>query len=152
MSQASSLALRERTWDLHGSALYSLALSLLGNQRPAARAVTRGVVEVLDTTAHPEPELLRRPLSGAVYRQCEQADATVGETRPDHLSALLTWLADLTAHQRAVLVLCTYGGHSYREAAEVLDLSPTEAAGLLTSGLRRLRERASGATPARRQD
>ena len=55
-----------------------------------------------------------------------------------HLPPVMTWLAQLAQLQRACLALCVFGGHTHREAADLLDVAPTTVAELLTAGLHEL--------------
>jgi DNA-directed RNA polymerase specialized sigma24 family protein len=52
--------------------------------------------------------------------------------------AILAAVHALPPRQRASLALCRFGGHTYRDAAALMDVPPAEVADLLTSSLRAL--------------
>lgn len=126
----------ETLWDRHGGSLYALACALLGDQAAAVRAVTLAMSDLPRTTASDRPEDALRHLAARVYwRSREVAARPSGST---HLPPVMAWLAQLAHLQRACLALCVFGGHTHREAADLLGATPESVAGLLTAGLREL--------------
>ena len=87
----------------------------------------------------------RRSWARHVYRHSQEL---AGETSgTPHLPPVMVWLGQLAQLQRACLALCVFGGHTYREAADLLDVPPSTVADLLTAGL----QRAGGASLPREQ-
>ena len=123
----------EDLWDGHGPAVYFLACAVLGDETAAMRAVALGMTDfVREDTSTPADDI-RRTLARHVYRRTtELANEPSPSTEMPPLMGCLTQLAQL---QRASLALCTYGGHTYGDAAEVLGVAPLTVAQLLTSGL-----------------
>ena len=54
------------------------------------------------------------------------------------LDTITTLLAALTVHEREVIILTTYCGYSYHQAADALGLSDSTVLARISSGLRRL--------------
>ena len=126
----------EDLWNSHGQSVYSLAQALLGDETAAMQAVALGMVDFVrrDTTAPAEDT--GRTLARLVYLRSSEL---VRETSPSaDLTPALRWLAQLAQLQRASLALCTFGGHTYEDAAKVLGIAPLTVAQLLTSGLNEL--------------
>lgn len=126
----------EDLWNSHGKSVYSLAHALLGDETAAMQAVALGMVDFVrrDTTAPAEDT--GRTLARLVYLRSSEL---VRETSPSaDLTPALRWLAQLAQLQRASLALCTFGGHTYEDAAKVLGIAPLTVAQLLTSGLNEL--------------
>ena len=137
----------EQLWDLHGTSLYALACGLLGDEPAAVRAVTRGMTDfIIQTESDPglEKSDVLPQLSGYVYQRCELMVADVSFSRTMTMPPLIVWLSELVRVQRACLALCVFGGHTHREAAKRLNLSPVTVAGMLTAGLHQIAARASG--------
>lgn len=135
-------------WDLHGAALFTLACAMLGDESAAMRAVSLGMMD-LYTPSDPEPDDIDETLQGAacrVHSRCRAMLAGPPMRRTITLPPLMLWIGEIAAAQRSTLALCMFGGHTYRDAAGVLDLSPEVVADLLTSGLTELGQRATAET------
>ena len=134
-----SRAEAERLWRDHGRAAYSLACALLGDEAVAKRAVVLGMTDFARSHVGASGAGTRRSLARHVYRRStELASAT---TRASALSPTMAGITQLARIQRACLALCAFGGHSYADAAELVDIAPLTAAQLVTSGLYDLRAR-----------
>lgn len=134
---ASSTAWAEDLWESHGTPVYWMAYAVLGDETAAMQAVALGMVDHVRRDHENTPaDEVRRALARHVYlRSAELASQSSASTKPPPLMEQLAQIARL---QRASLALCTYGGHTYGEAAEVLGISPHTAAQLLTAGLHEL--------------
>ena len=120
--------------DRHGSSVYALACALLGDETAAARAVTLGMSDLARSNGRLTADEAHRSWARHVYRRCQEL---VGETsRTADLPSAMVWLGHLAQLQRSCLALCLFGGHTRREAAALLGVSPTTVADMLTSGLR----------------
>lgn len=130
----------EQFWDLHGAALFALAVAVLGNQEGALNAVRLAMVDLYTgnlPSDEPSSETLRRA-AGHVYHRCEG-----GLTSPTAEPAAgahpgVVRLGELAAAQRAAVALCVYGAHTYQLAAARLGLPAEVVADLLNAGLREL--------------
>jgi DNA-directed RNA polymerase specialized sigma24 family protein len=71
-----------------------------------------------------------------VYRHSQNLSADTSRTL--RMPPAMVWISQLARLQRSCLALCLFGGHTHREAAALLGVTPTTAAGLLTSGLTEL--------------
>jgi len=132
----------EKVWDRHGGSVYALACALLGDEAAAVRTVTLAMVDLaLSTDAEPDEETLR-VLARRVYRHSQEVP--MAPSGMPHLPPVMGWLGQLAQLQRACLALCVFGGHTRREAADLLDVSPSTVAELLTAGLRELGHLAGG--------
>jgi DNA-directed RNA polymerase specialized sigma24 family protein len=139
--EATALGL-EQLWERHGSSVYAMACALLGDDTAAVQAVTLAMVDLARTEAGDWPTDIPRYLSDRVYwRSQELAREPSNASR---LPPIMGWLAQLARLQRTCLALCTFGGYTYREAADLLDVAPATVADLLTSGLRELGHLATG--------
>lgn len=134
----------EDLWDRHAGCLYSLACALLGDEAAAVRAVTLAMVDLARTPPRDWPEDVPRHVAARVYWRSR--DVAVEPSGLSHLPPVMTWLAQLAQLQRACLALCAFGGHTQREAADLLDVPPATVAELLTAGLRELGHLASEGT------
>lgn len=123
----------EQQWDLHGVSLWVLACALLGNREAAMTAIASAMVDQAEGADRPADEPLRA-VAGLVYRRCDQVLAETTRSMPA-LTPSVGRLGELSEGQRTALALCTYGGHTYRDAALVLGLRPEVVAALLISGL-----------------
>lgn len=123
----------EQQWDLHGVSLWMLARALLGNREAAMNAVSTAMVDQADGDDRPGDDPLRA-VADLVYRRCDQVLAETTRSMPA-LTPSVGRLGELSEGQRTALALCTYGGHTYRDAALVLGLRPEMVAALLISGL-----------------
>lgn len=139
----------EQLWDVHGSALFSLACTLIGDEPAALNAVTWAMVDLYshsDTVPDmPSGEALREAAE-CVFRRCHAELADTHEQRTMILPPLMAWLGEITRDQRDALALCVFGGHTYGKAASLLDLPSDVVAGLLTSGLQELTRLAAAGT------
>lgn len=133
-------------WERHGAAAYALARALLGNDVAAAKAVELGMTHVAGSGEGASPNDVRRALARHVYTHSrELSDETAWTLR---LPASMVWLGQLAELQRACLALCVFGGHTHREAAALIGVSPATVARSLTSGLRELGVLSTGDGPA----
>lgn len=136
----------EDLWELHGGHLYGLACALVGDEAAAVRTVTLAMVDLARTAAGEWPEDPLHYLVGRVYwRSTEVSTPPSGMS---HLPPVMTWLAQLAQLQRASLALCVFGGHTHREAAELLGVPHATVAELLTAGLHELGDLAAENTTA----
>jgi hypothetical protein len=121
--------------DRHGDSLYALAFTLVCDEAAATRAMTLGMIDLAHSVKRVPDKDVRRSLARNVYRRSKEL---AGETssRTSHLPPAMVWLGQLARLQRACLALCVFGGHSYREAADLLGVPPKTVAELLTTGLR----------------
>ena len=131
-------------WDRHGGSVYALACALLGDEAAAARTVTLAMVDLARSTDGESHQDTLRFLARRVYRHSQEAPVEPS-SRP-HLPPVMAWLGQLAQLQRACLALCIFGGHTHREAADLLGIPPSSVADLLTAGLRELGRLAAGAT------
>ncbi len=123
----------ERLWDDHGAAAYTLACALLGDEAAAGRAVALGMTDFVRSHVDSSGADTRRSVARHVYRRCaDLASETPGTTG---LSPTMVWIAQLARAQRACLALCVFGGLTYRDAADLLDVAPVTAARMLASVL-----------------
>ena len=130
----------EQLWDRHGTQLFALASTLLGEERAAVRAVTLGMTDLYTPVDADPDSAVDESLQTAarcVYGRCH-AILAESSTRRSTTVPLMVLLGELAENQRGVLALCVFGGHDYREAAHLLDLPPAAAASLLTSALQEL--------------
>jgi len=145
----------EQLWDLHGTPLFALACTVLGDERKALRAVTLGMVDLYAASDAGPARAVDESLQAAarcVYEQCEAMLAEHHIQRTVRVPPLMVWLGELARSQRGALALCVFGGHDYRQAAHVLDLSPSAVAGLLTAGLQELGAIAAAETASGAED
>ena len=126
----------EDLWNGHGRSAYALACALLGDETAAKQAVVLGMTDFARSQASTSAGDTRRSLARHVYwRSTELASET---SRTTGLPPTMAWLAQLAQQQRTSLALCAFGGHTYQEAADLLDIAPLTAAELLRSGLNEL--------------
>lgn len=124
----------EDLWDRHGASVYALACALLGDETAAARAVTLGMTDLTRSGGSVSADEARRSWARHVYWRSQEL---AGETyRTPDLPSTMVGLGQLAQLQRSCLALCLFGGHTRREVAALLGVSPTTVADLLTSGLR----------------
>ena len=136
----------EDLWDLHGTSVYALACALLGDETAAAQAVTLGMADLAGSPGSVSPTDARRSWARHVYWRSQELAGETSTT--SHLPPAMVWLGHLAPLQRACLALCVFGGHSRREAADLLGVPPTTVADLLTAGLREVARAAAGRTAA----
>ncbi len=137
----------EKLWERHGGSVYALACALLGGEAAAVRVVTLAMVDLARSTDGEAHEETLRFLARRVYRHSQ--GVPVESSGRTHLPPVMVWLGQLAHLQRACLALCVFGGHTHREAADLLGLPPSTVAELLTAGLRELGHLAAGGTAAR---
>jgi len=131
-------------WDRHGSSAYSLACALLGDDAAASLAVTRAMGDLAHSPDDASAEDAQRLLARRVYARCQ---GLAGDTpRTLLLPPMMVWLGELAQLQRACLALCVFGGHTHREAADLLGAPALTVAALLTSGLQELGRLSAGGT------
>lgn len=134
----------EDLWDRHGTSIYTLACALVGDETAAAQAVTLGMTDLAASAGSASTSDARRSWARHVYWRSMEIETS----STPHLPPAMVWLRRLTHLQRACLALCLFGGHTRREAADLLDVPPTTAAYLLTSSLREVKLLAAGGTAA----
>ncbi|MGH3496270.1 MAG: RNA polymerase sigma factor [Nocardioidaceae bacterium] len=153
---------------LHVPPLYALALAVTQDPARAETAVVAAFAVAVTRTGRIGTATdghLRHDLARLTYLRCatdgaNSAERTVeGAAESDesvdqagsHRSQVETTLAALrvlSATQRAVLGLCMFGDHTYRQAADLLAMPADTAAALLCSGLRELSPLLVGVAPA----
>ncbi|KQX72378.1 RNA polymerase sigma factor [Aeromicrobium sp. Root472D3] len=117
--------------DLHGADLHAVASVLTTDPELAEQLVVVAV-----RTSLPDDDLGR--LSGTVVRAWLDGHPEQLETIVPAAPTPLSRLHELPVHQRASLALCRFGGHTYRQAADLLELPAASVADLLTTSLRAL--------------
>ena len=141
----------EELWDLHGLSLFAMSCALLGDHTAAMRAVTLGMVDLYRSSevGGPPAEQALRSAARHVFRHCDQMHREESVLWSLTEPSVMTWLGELADFQRHTLALCVFGGHTYREAADVLGVPPGTVARLLISGLHQLsfRSSESGSSP-----
>lgn len=100
----------------------------------------------MHTSLPDAPQLNGRPVSGADRAGAERPEAQAEQ--PETRSRLLVMVADLPERQREVLRLKFQGDLSYREIAEIMDLTVSHVGVLIHTGIQTLRERMTGAPAA----
>jgi hypothetical protein len=131
-------------WDRHGGSAYSLACALLGDDAAASLAVTRAMADVARSPVNVSADDAQRFLAQRVYARCQALASDTPRTMV--LPSTMVWLGELANLQRACLALCVFGGHTHREAADLLGAPATTVAALLTSGLQELGRLSAGGT------
>jgi hypothetical protein len=135
----------EDLWDRHGSSVYALACTLLGDEVAAAQAVLLGMTDLARSSEGPSAEDARRCMARHVYWRSQEL---VGQTsRTLRLPPAMVRLGELAQLQRASLALCIFGGHTHREAADLLGVTPMTVAELLTAGLKEVGRLATDGAP-----
>lgn len=123
-------------FDRHGSTLHLLAMLLTDDPEIAEQIVVQAVV------AHVGGPASLQQLSAALHLAwCCRIPASGPPQVPSIPTAPSSVLAEMQAlpiQERLALGLCRFGGHTYREAADVLSLSPGVVARQLASALRTL--------------
>lgn len=128
----------EELWDRHATGVYNFAFALLGDETSAAQALRLGMTDlgVMDAPDASGDGAAHRSWTRNVYARSQELAATSAEpVGAEPLSASTAWFP-LPRLQRACVALCLFGGHTYREVAQLLDVSPMAVAELLTCGLR----------------
>lgn len=140
----------------HGVALAILAWALVGDRDTALTVVARTLAATcLQPADHLDVDLRdqRRALSRDIYQRClrqpVQPSTVAGRyAADDDVEELIRQLRELSPSQRDPVLLCSLGGHTYRDAADLLRTSAENVASRLRSGLRAL---AATDQPAHRQ-
>lgn len=126
---------RLRLYDRYGQQLYAVATTLTGDPDLAEQIVMQAI------SVHGDGQTDLRDLSAAVWVAwlCwAPADGTDGASQPSSLPTLTSQLHALPDDQRVALALCRFGGHTYRQVAELLELPAETVARLLGDALRAL--------------
>ena len=100
----------------------------------SVQAHTRSIDVARSETSRHKRELAQRARSPVSWSTTE--DAVMFGLASEGLDRAL---ADLPATEREVIVLAFYGGHTYREVADLLGLPEGTVKGRIRRGLRRLR-------------
>ena len=124
------------TYDEFGHSLYLLACVLTDDAKLAEQLVVQTIVE------HQFGPSTLRELSAGIYvawlaggqPPLSAESSPLAETSSGALT--LHDIHQLSVDQRAALGLCKYGGHTYRQAADLLDLLPEQVTRLLCDALR----------------
>lgn len=127
-----------RTLERHGAALYRVAAMLTDDDDWAARLVVRSV-RARGTEPHEDD--VRSMCALVVLAWLGGSASPEASGRPSSTAgaaALLQDVRSLPDDQRALLALCAFGSHTYREAAAVLDIHAGDAALLLGRALHAL--------------
>lgn len=122
-------------WDVHGPSLLAVARTLLGDESAAQRAVASALTTFYQDHGSPEPIHALRGSARYVFAHSEairSGSTLVSFEAPGPLRRM-------ALNQRRMLALCTYGGHTYRDAALLMGISADTAARLLTTALKRRR-------------
>lgn len=135
--RTSSQAWAEDVWNRHGQLVYSMACALVGDEAAAMRAVALGMVDLVRTDVVTSAQDAAPALARHVY--WHTAHGMRDTSSLTSLPPAMAWLAQLAQLQRAALALCALGGFTHSDAAELMGITPDEAAQLLTSGLNELR-------------
>ncbi|QNE18262.1 hypothetical protein F1D05_10575 [Kribbella qitaiheensis] len=124
-------------YDLHGLALLNLACAVSSDREAAESAVVEAVVQACTGYGNADPSgSLRHQLARLTYTHCvrprgsSQASAAAGggvQPQSGLGVAASRGFSVLSRHQRGVLALTVFGDHSYREAADLLDVTPATA-------------------------
>ncbi len=112
------------------------------------RALDRIRKEQRMQTSLPETQHRNGRLTDADDAQHHQPDERAQQ--PETRSRLLVVLADLPERQREVLRLKFQGDLSYREIAEIMDLTVSHVGVLIHTGIQTLRQRMSGSPSPKR--
>jgi hypothetical protein len=126
----------EELWERHGGSAYAIACVLLGDSAAAGRAVEQAMADLAQSPVRESAREARRSMARHVYRRSQNLSADTSRTL--RMPPAMVWISQLAQLQRSCLALCLFGGHTHREAAALLGVTPTTAAGLLTSGLTEL--------------
>lgn len=114
--------------DQHAAALFCLALAVAGDRQRAENAVV-AVVSAMSRRWSADPDAdTRRDLVQRVYWLCTAE-------RPGEPAATPPSVAD---QQGAALALVRFGGLTYREVADLMELAPVDVAHLLSAALREI--------------
>lgn len=142
-----------KLFDRHGTALHTIASVLTTDPLHAETLVIDAISSQIAPPLTDQNTKQRsvRELAAAVYVawSCRPAPPDpVGPTGIKPPSTTLTALRRLPEDHRAVLALCTFGGHTYRQAAAVLGLPDTKIAELLCEALLTVERPHGGQVPS----
>ena len=136
------------TYDQFGHSLHLLACVLTDDAKLAQKLVVQTIVK------HQPGQSTLRELSADIHMAWLAGGQPPLSAEPSPLpktsSGALTLhdIYRLAADQRAALGLCKYGGHTYRQAADLLDLLPEQVTRLLCDALRALANSSFKPSPA----
>lgn len=134
----------------HGIAPAAFAWSCTGDRAQALAITARVLAEAARwpaSEAAADVRAQRRMLARAIYPHNDTSspadaqgvgDHRVGTEPTGEADALVAELRRLPVSERDPIILCSFGGHTYREAAELLVTTPADVADRLRSGLRRI--------------
>lgn len=134
-------------FDWYAGDLFRLASVLSDNSELAQHLVIQAIVSHRFSGLSSRNSRYSQELSAAVVLAWVNRDSSAwtaddaGGSVSSPRSIMLDDLHTLDDDQRAVLALCRFGGHTYREAADVLGLSAERAANLLREAMRHLHDR-----------
>ncbi|MBC7595030.1 MAG: sigma-70 region 4 domain-containing protein [Kineosporiaceae bacterium] len=136
------------TYDQFGHSLYLLACVLTDDTKLAEQLVVQTILE------HQSGPSTLRELSAGIHvawlaggqPPLWAESSPLAETSSGVLA--LHDIYRLAADQRAALGLCKYGGHTHRQAADLLDVAPEQVARLLCDALRILATSSFKPSPA----
>ena len=126
------------TYDQFGHSLHLLACVLTDDAKLAENLVAQTIVK------HQTGQSTLRKLSADIHAswlaEGQPPLSAESSSLPETSSGALTLhdIHRLSADQRVALGLCKYGGHTYRQAADLLDFSPEQVTRLLCDALRSL--------------
>ena len=136
------------SYDEFGHSLYLLACVLTDDAKLAEKLVVQTIVE------HPLGQSTLRELSAGIHvawlagGQPPLMDESSPLPEPSSGALTLHDIHRLSSDQRAALGLCKYGGHTYRQAADLLNLLPEQVTRLLCDALRVLATSSFKPSPA----
>ncbi|MGH3360807.1 MAG: hypothetical protein ACRDO7_18530 [Nocardioidaceae bacterium] len=138
-----------RICEQHGVPLYLLGCVLTADEDDAVTVVADAIGQRYDGPAAADlregPDARRR-LARHVYLEGSRLGGSSTPARPaapgeaadrGSLPPAVLWLMRLSTQQRALIALCLFGGHTYREAAALMNIEADEAMTLLRDGCAR---------------
>lgn len=120
-------------YDRHGAALFNLAYVVSLDPLVADAAVVRAFTMASAATKHSVASITAYQLARLTFLAC-YSDSPRSASAGSTAGSTGCWDA-MSRRQRALLALTVHGGHSYRDAAALLELNPTEAAEVLRTTL-----------------
>ena len=109
-------------FERHGAALFALAMLLLGDTHGAEVLAADAILDACSGPAHVAQGADRWELARYVYVRFARSVEQPPAGQP--------------SSQDVALAMGVFGGHTYREIADLMGLAPREVAELLTAGLR----------------
>lgn len=126
-------------YDRHSAALFNLAYGVSGDLAAAGSAVHQAFGRVCaDPSSTRSGTPLRRNLARLTFLASREAADHIQDEIPKE--SVKGRCSSVRGQERALLGLTMYGGHSYREAAELLLIDAGDAAEILRASLRRSAE------------